>query len=282
MLVAVSAAVFGPTACVGATHPSPVARPAGLIRAAHAAPPSAATANAGSSRTAHAFTGTRTVGALFLPHTYPTLHTCTASVVRSRSHDLIVTAAHCLRAGSARGYMFAPGYHDGRTPNGVWRVTAGYASPQWIHQRAVSTQRDWAFLRVAGQRRKGKTMRVQDVVGGNRLGAAPKPRSRVRVPGYVIGSLDKPITCRARVYFYQGYPAFNCGGYQGGVSGSPWLAGHGTVRTIAGIIGGLHQGGCSPATSYSSKLGRAAHVTLRRAARHGRADTFPAPPGDGC
>jgi hypothetical protein len=97
-----------------------------------------------------------------------------------------------------------------------------------------------------------------------------------------LGTADKPITCRAPVYFLKGYPAFNCGGYQGGVSGSPWLVGHGKVRTVVGIIGGLHQGGCTPGTSYSAALGGAAHAALKRAAHHRRADTFPAPPGDGC
>lgn len=275
--------VLGPAALLGTVHHAhaPVAaspRVARPVTGGAAARPAAVAA----SRKAHSFSGTPTVGALFVANAYPALHTCTASVVRSKSHDVIVTAAHCIQSGSAKGYQFAPGYHDGQTPYGVWTVTAAYGSPKWIHQRAASTQRDWAFLRVAAQSRNGKLRRLQDVVGGSRLGAAPKPRTKVQVPGYAVGALDKPITCRAPVYFHQGYPAFNCGGYVGGVSGSPWLRGHGKTRTIVGIIGGLHQGGCTPATSYSSRLGRAAHGSLRRAAHHRRPDTFPAPPGDGC
>jgi V8-like Glu-specific endopeptidase len=268
--------VLGPTAALGAAHQAPSHRVAPQVRARAA----------GADRTAHNFAGTPTVGALFLPGVYPMVHTCTASVVRSRGHDVIVTAAHCIGSvpdsGSGSGYSFAPGYHDGQTPYGVWTTTAVYGSPKWIHQRKASTQRDWAFLRVAGQRRNGKVMQVQDVVGGNRLGAAPKPGTKVRVPGYGVGAGDKPITCRAPVYRHRGYPAFDCGGYVGGVSGSPWLAGHRKVRTIVGIIGGLHQGGCTPATSYSSRIGRAAHAVLRRASQHRAPDTFPAPPGDGC
>lgn len=193
-----------------------------------------------------------------------------------------MTAAHCMAKGADAGYTFVPGYHDGQAPYGAWKTTAAFASPAWIHQRKTSTQHDWAFLRVANKTKNGKVMRLQDVVGGNRLGTAPKAGSMARIPGYVLGALDKPITCRAPVYFHQGFPAFNCGGFGGGVSGSAWLAGRGKIRTVVGVIGGLHQGGCMDSTSYSSRLGSAARTVLKRAAHHRFGDTFPAAPGDGC
>ncbi|MBV9487089.1 MAG: signal peptide-containing protein, partial [Frankiaceae bacterium] len=74
------------------------------------------------------------------------LHTCTASVVRSKHRDLIVTAAHCVRKGDGSGYTFVPGYNDGKTPYGVWRTVAAYGAAKWRHQGKRSTQRDWAFL----------------------------------------------------------------------------------------------------------------------------------------
>lgn len=225
------------------------------------------------------FAGTPRVGALFLPGLYPAFHTCTASVVHSSGHDVVMTAAHCMQ-GSGLGYLFAPGYHDGKTPYGTWRVTAAYGSGRWV--RHQDPQRDWAFLVLARQRRGGRVVGVEDVTGGNRLGTAPRSGRRVSVPGYVLGDGGDPITCRTRVYRHAGYPAFDCAGYQGGTSGSPWLTGHGSRRSIVGVIGGLHQGGCSPATSYSSRLGRAAHAVLRRAARRGPATTFPVAGSDGC
>ena len=232
-------------------------------------------------RASHKFRGTPTVGALFVPGGYPVLHTCTASVIRSKSRDVIMTAAHCMH-GTGQGYVFVPGYEDGRTPYGVWHVTAAYGARQWIRQAKSSTQHDFAFLRVANQKIDGVLTRLQDVVGGNRLGSAAKPKSVVRVSGYPVGSGGRPITCRAPVYLHRGYPAFNCGGFVGGTSGSPWLVGHGKVRTVVGLISGLHQGGCSPATSYSSRLGSSARSAFKRAAHHRHADTFPTPPGDGC
>lgn len=230
-------------------------------------------------RNAHSFAGTPTVGALFMPHGYPVLHTCTASVIRSKSRDVIMTAAHCM-TGNGRGYVFVPGDDNGKAPYGVWKVTSAYGSPRWIHH--TDTQRDWAFLRVANHVKNGKVIRLQDVVGGNRLGAAAKAGQRVTVPGYPLGGINRPITCRAPVYLHQGFPAFNCGGYPGGTSGSPWLVGHRKVRTVVGVIGGLHQGGCEPSTSYSARLGRPALAVLRRAADHARADVFPQRPSDGC
>src|SRR5206468_3901099 len=145
----------------------------------------------------------------FLPGLYPGAHTCTASVLRSRHGDVIVTAAHCM-TGSGLGYEFAPGYDKGKTPYGVWRVTAAYGSARWI--RSQDPQRDWAFLTVAPKRRGGKTVTVAQVTGGNRLGAVARSGRKVTVPGYPVGTADAPITCRATVYHHRGYPAFDCGG----------------------------------------------------------------------
>jgi hypothetical protein len=252
------------------------------ISSARSATQTSATAQPASPPTAHHFAGTPTVGALFLPDAYPAFHSCTASVVRSKSRNIIVTAAHCLQKGIDAGYTFVPGYHDGQTPYGTWTTTAAFASPKWLHQTKTATRHDVAFLRVANHTSGSGVKRLQQVVGANRLGTASKSGRKVRVPGYVLGTLDKPITCRAPVYRHNGFPAFNCGGYSGGVSGSPWLAGHRKVRTVVGIIGGLHQGGCSPSTSYSSPLKGWTKALLRRAARHHHGDTLPNPPGDGC
>jgi hypothetical protein len=252
---------------------------AGSLAPAHAVNAPVAHAPAVTARSSHHFRGTPTVGALFMPGAYPSFHTCTASVIRSSGGDVIMTAAHCV-SGKAVGTMFVPGYHNGKTPYGVWRVVAAYGSPLWIHHH--NTQRDWAFLVVANKTEHGKVVHLQDVVGGNRLGVAAKTKDQVRVPAYPAGGLTEPITCLAPVYLHAGFPAFNCGGYLGGTSGAPWLIGHGRVRTVVGVIGGLHQGGCVPATSYAARLGKPALAAFRRAEHHHPADTFPTPPGDAC
>jgi hypothetical protein len=236
-------------------------------------------AAASSATTSHHFAGTPTVGALFSPGAYPSFHTCTASVIRSAHRDVIMTAAHCMQ-GTGVGYKFAPGYHNGKTPYGVWKVIAAYGSPGWL--RHHNTQRDWAFLVVANKTQHGKVVHLQDVVGGNRLGFAAEPKEAIRVPAYPAGGDINPITCLTHVYRHGDFPAFNCGGYVGGTSGAPWLVGHGRTRTVVGVIGGLHQGGCLPATSYSARLGPPALTAFRRAEHRRPANKFPSPPGDGC
>lgn len=120
---------------------------------------------------------------------------CTASVVRSRSRDLLVTAAHCVREIGPRGRFhkkitFIPGYSakadpdDGhnygvRAPYGVWRVRKAWVAPRWKRSHADFydpsrpirfSAYDMAVVSVAP--RHGR--RIQDVVGG----FAPLPTGR--------------------------------------------------------------------------------------------------------
>jgi hypothetical protein len=230
--------------------------------------------------TAHTFNGTPTVGTVFYL-SYPSLHFCSGSVVRSPGRNVIMMAAHCMFAGSGKHYFFAPGYHNGKAPYGAWATTAAYGSPQWI-KRDGDQRRDFVFLTVAPKLIHGKLENIQDVVGANRLGLRPSVKKRVRIVGYPLGVGGRPLTCVTPIYFHQGYPATNCHGFADGTSGGPWLAGTGKVRTVVGLISGLHQGGCSTSTTYSTPLGSPAMAVLTRAERGEHPDTFPTRPGDGC
>jgi hypothetical protein len=227
--------------------------------------------------TARPFNGIRTVGPLFPPGS--TSHTCTASVVASRAGDLLVTATHCI-AGSVTGYTFAPGYRDGIEPFGSWRVIGAYASPRWISGR--SPRYDFAFLVVARQRVRGRLRSVQSVTGANQLGSAPSPGTAVTVPAYATGRDDRPVTCTARVYFRGVYPAFNCTPYPDGTSGAPWLRRAHRGWAVVGVIGGLHQGGCYPWTSYSAPFGADTLRTYTSAVNGTKTSAFPGPERDGC
>lgn len=217
------------------------------------------------------------VGPLFFPSSmgfaadYVLPHYCSASVVHSKSHDLVLTAAHCV-LGDGRGMEFAPGYHDGISPNGVWEVQRVYLAGGWLH--GYDPQDDVAVLVVDphGERR------VEDVVRAPALGPAPTAGTAVTVDGYVAGPGGRPITCSAEVYYTEGYPSFDCDGYSGGVSGGPWLTG----RRVVGVIGGLLQGGCSPATSYTAAFGADVADLLARADAGGPGDAAPAPVASGC
>lgn len=227
------------------------------------------------------FAGWPQVGALFSGPDVTGFHFCTASVVHSRAGDLVVTAAHCV-SGTGRGLDFAPGYHDGQAPFGVWPVTAAYVSRSW--RASQDPKADVAFLVVAPRRWRGRLEPVEAVVGGDRLATGPRPGTTTTVVGYPAGSGGRPVRCTNVVTSHGGYPEFDCGGFVGGTSGGPWIATSGrTARgALVGVIGGLHQGGCSPSVSYSAPFGPATEAVYLRAEAGGPGDDLPAPGGDGC
>ncbi len=204
-----------------------------------------------------------------------TVHTCTASVVASPGHDLLITAAHCVW-GSGVGMTFVPDSVNGSAPYSRWTVTAAYVDPAWKSRQ--DPLRDVAFLRVAPQRLNGATRHVQDLTGANTLITTPATIGLVAVPAYPLGVGGSPITCTAKAYRSGSYPAFDCSGYGAGVSGAPWIQG----TSVLGVIGGLHQGGCSPNTSYSAPFDTTTLATYRRAVAGGPADVLPVAGSDGC
>jgi V8-like Glu-specific endopeptidase len=210
-----------------------------------------------------------------------TFHACTASVIRSPGHNIIMTAAHCLAEGNGKGYLFAPGYNNGKRPYGTWTTTAAYASRSWVKHDGDQRQ-DFVFFTVAPRNIHGTMTNIQDVVGGNNLGLRPKRGESVRITGYPLGIGGQAITCQTTVAFVAGFPTTHCYGFADGTSGGPWLAGSGKTRTVVGTISGLHQGGCSKAVANSTQLGAPAQAVLRRAEQGQGAVSMPARPGDGC
>jgi hypothetical protein len=184
--------------------------------------------------------------------------------------------------GTAAGWTFAPGYDNGSTPYGVWTVTHAYVDPKWATDQ--DTQHDYAILQLADVRHGGHQVGVQDVTGGNVLGQAPRTGQQITDVAYNAGIDDQPIHCTTSVYYTDGFPGFNCHGYVGGSSGSPWLvtdpATH--VTFVDGLIGGLHQGGCYEYTSYSPAFRPDVYALLLRATLHLHPDTVPAAGSDGC
>ncbi|MDA8285183.1 MAG: trypsin-like serine protease [Actinomycetota bacterium] len=219
------------------------------------------------------------IGGLFASST-DSEHYCTASVVDSPKQNLLLTAAHCV-AGRAAALSFIPGYDRGRAPFGRWQVVAAFAAPEWLDGQ--DPEDDAVFLQVAPRVINGRTVQIQQLTGGYVLGSAPPNGTRVTVVGYASGKNDQPIRCVAPVYHYAGYPAFDCDGFVGGTSGSPWL----TVQTgktdvVHGVIGGLNQGGCSPNTSYSAPFGATIASLYRAAAEGTDPSSLPAPGSAGC
>jgi V8-like Glu-specific endopeptidase len=199
------------------------------------------------------FAGTPAVGALFTMAAGKLgRHFCTASVVNSPDGDLIITAAHCV-TGASGGVVFVPGYDNGSTPSGIWRVTRVYVDHSW--SSASDPGDDVAFLQVS---QPGSIVPIEDVTGAEQLGTGTPTRQLVDVIGYP-NSTNAPITCRN----WTRQPMsdqleFDCGGYTDGTSGGPFLTGVDPLTgrgTVIGVIGGYEQGGLTPQVSYSSMFG---------------------------
>lgn len=211
----------------------------------------AAAASADSIPPAARFRGVPEVGALYA-NAHAAQHGCTASVVHSPRGNTLITAAHCV-VGSGRGMVFAPGMDGTRAPYGRWTVNGAYLEPAWL--RRQDPQADVAFLTVAPRTIRGVRREIEQVTGAYRLGLTPARGQHVKITGYPAGSGNDPITCSAKVYFTDGFASFDCHGFVGGTSGSPWVQATRHGGRIVGVIGGLHQGGCYEYTSYSSPLG---------------------------
>jgi len=196
------------------------------------------------------FNGTAAVGALFTRSGGRLgAHFCTASVVSSPAGNLLITAAHCMQGKHPGDVVFAPGYHNGRFPHGVWVVTTVYVDSAWATSQ--NPDDDVAFL-IAG--RPGT--HIQRHTGAELL-RIDRPPQMVRVIGYPDAT-NRPISCTARAReFGARQMVFDCDNYTNGTSGGPFLA-HVNPKTgdgwVIGVIGGYEQGGDTPDVSYSPRF----------------------------
>jgi V8-like Glu-specific endopeptidase len=211
----------------------------------------------GNSHIAGPWAGLR-VGALFVRADGHD-HFCTASVVASPGRDLLITAAHCINGGKgSRGYrsdiVFIPDYRDGQQPFGVWTPAKLLVPPQW----ADSSNPDYDVGFVVLEPHDDQN--VQQVLGANRLGADLGDQYLVHVTGYPSSS-GSPITCiNWTSRFSDTQLRFECPGYTGGTSGSPWVTRFSPwsrTGTIVGVLGGHQGGGETPSVSYSVRFGPA-------------------------
>ncbi|MHA3703994.1 trypsin-like serine peptidase [Jatrophihabitans sp. YIM 134969] len=220
---------------------------------------------------------TDAVGPLFAAGTSQP-HNCTATVVRSSSRDIAMTAAHCI-SGTAAGLTFVPGYDRGHEPFGEWNVVGVQAPAGW--RGGENTDDDVAFLVLAPRQRDGATVHVQDVSGGVGVEVVPPLGRTVTVIGYPAGIDDAPLRCTTPVVERASSPSVDCRGFASGTSGSPWLTDSDGWSAI-GLIGGRHQGGCLVDRSFSPTFASDVLDALAAAERPGASEVVPAAGDDGC
>ncbi|MFG2138299.1 trypsin-like serine peptidase [Streptomyces sp. NPDC048650] len=211
----------------------------------------------------HPFDGLPQVGTFFWTDGSNTGRFCGGTVVRSPHRDLVVTAAHCLRAPDPKRHLsFVPQYHEGRKPFGAFPVEAIYRDHRYDELGTDAGARwDYAVVRL-GARADGTA--VQDATGGFDLRPYPGyDHRRVRLIGYP-GNSDtthpQPLDCTSATHRYTStdpaapgdFLEIACAGYIGGTSGGPFLVRNLTGHALIGVIGGYHTGGDFPDVSYSS------------------------------
>jgi V8-like Glu-specific endopeptidase len=204
---------------------------------------------------ARSVAGSRVIGALFF-NSGSGGHYCTASVVRTAKRNMLLTAAHCLYNPDTHAWhhniVFVPRYSAGHRPYGTWPVWLMVADKRWIDH--ADPDMDVAFAAVQVMRGK----RIADVVGANQLTINPGYTGRVVVAGYPAKEnypADRPVGCAGRTARQsRSQLRFDCHGFYGGTSGSPWLSDYDN-RTqtghVVGVIGGYQEGGSEEWRSYS-------------------------------
>lgn len=185
---------------------------------------------------------TKTTGRVFL-----TLNgvdfVCSASTVRSRNRDLVVTAGHCVKDGTgawARNWTFVPGYRkDGSQPYGRWTARRMFVAGPWA--RAADDNHDIAMVALSPSRGR----HVADVVGVQDIAFGSPRGGRTISFGYPA---DPPYDGRHLVYCSGALRDDPYGGTQdqglgcdmtAGASGGPWLSrfdtatGKGTITSLS-------------------------------------------------
>jgi V8-like Glu-specific endopeptidase len=201
------------------------------------------------------FGGVPTVGALFFT-TGTKAHFCTASVVNSRTANLILTAAHCVYGSAPATHIeFVPAYHHGKQPYGVWPVRSITVAAGW--RKTHNQNLDFAFLAVSPP--AGTTRPIQRVTGGLWLGINSGYAHPVEVIGY-NDTQNTPIRCATHSFKYEpSQMKFYCHAFWDGTSGGPWIVNyhpHTGAGAVIGVIGGYEQGGDHAWASYSAYFGR--------------------------
>ncbi|MVO87827.1 trypsin-like serine protease [Streptomyces sp. p1417] len=187
----------------------------------------------------------KTVGRLFFVNSTGADTWCTATAVKSDNRSTVMTAAHCVRRGSSpwntnTTMVFAPGYHQGKAPHGVFPVRQAATPRAW---ETESTD-DLAAL-VVSPDKNGK--KLTDVVGGRAVAFNRPVGGTVSALGY---SATRPqrgeslLRCVGKAKKDQGTQSIPCD-MSGGSSGGPWFAdfsaatGRGTLISVNSSLDSL-------------------------------------------
>ncbi|MBP2047880.1 V8-like Glu-specific endopeptidase [Streptomyces griseochromogenes] len=244
------------------------ARPLDEIRSAQSAPGRPAAAAAAARPTGKQYGGTRLVGTFFgSGGPRGTAWHCTGSVIATTSKNIVLTAAHC-GLNMTGDFIFVPKFVKGAGPDqqpyGIFHIQHIFTDPRYVPDRGSSTTKkpwsdlDTAFARVSANQHGKK---LQDAVGGGLTFTRPSGYKHdvtvVGYPSHAHNSAGRAIKCTVPTKQLPGYRqmSMTCGGYYGGVSGSPWITDYkdgATSGHVIGNLGGYNGGGNDANVDYIS------------------------------
>ncbi|MFG2636305.1 hypothetical protein ACGFX8_20880 [Streptomyces sp. NPDC048362] len=215
------------------------------------------------------FNGTRLVGTFFgSDGPRGTTWHCTGSVIDTPARDIVLAAAHCAM-GMKSDYIFVPKFVKGaspdRQPYGIFHIQRVFTDPRYQPDQGASTTKkpssdlDTAFARVSPNQHGTS---LQDAVGGGLTftrptGYAQRKVTVVGYPAYGHNGAGRAVKCTVPTTQLRGYRqmSMTCGGYYGGVSGSPWITDYeddGRTGHVIGNLGGYNGGGNDADVDYIS------------------------------
>lgn len=173
---------------------------------------------------------------------------CSATVVRSRSRNLLMTAGHCVVQSGEGGVqpvwstnvVFVPGYRDGVAPFGLFPATLLRAPLRWVFEPIAEL--DVGAVNLA----PGPAGQIQDSLGARGIafnrprGKYKKNKTSFQVFGYpgepaAFYDAERPILCVAR---FRGFERFSGSPVVGpcqmkqGSSGGGFVLKGGTVNSV--------------------------------------------------
>ena len=213
--------------------------------------------------------GYRTIGKFFfrVPLLMNAPFNCTATAINDAKNNaaraLVLTAAHCFLGDydgvifSTDDWAFAPGWHNNKSPYGMWQVKAAYYPSQWYQCGLVLCSLhgpyDFAVFIVKPMHGHGVGWYVGED-GWHVNMPRTKPVTIFGVPGNSSRMLENAAT--SVTVTTNGYldRRASTPGFGDGASGGPWFYSYSfktQLGDILGDTGGYDAGGPTNSPSYS-------------------------------
>lgn len=192
---------------------------------------------------------------------------CSGNSVASDSGSTVATAGHCVNSGGAwaTNWVFAPGYDQGQTPNGLWAATEIVSTSEWVTSEDISY--DVAFATVVSD---ATAATLADTVGASGIAFNEDRGQQYAAYGYPAAA---PFDGESLEDCHGAATDDTIGGTQsqgidcdmtGGSSGGPWFLGGdaGGYQNSVNSFGYTNQ----PGVMYGPYFGDAAQEAYEEAA----------------